>query len=50
MMFYALRCRLCGDWVDELMGERWPGEDNRERSTCLSCDPKQKEKDDDLRE
>ena len=50
LMCYALRCRLCGDWVDELMSERWPGDDNRERSTCLSCDPKQKEKDDDLRE
>ena len=49
-MCYALRCRLCGDWVDELMSERWPGDDNRERSSGLSCDPKQKEKDDYLRE
>ena len=46
-MVYWLKCKECGELVDEFQIARWPGEDQREFSTCLTCLPKAESGEDD---
>ena len=44
---YWMKCRSCGELVDEFQLDRWPGEAQRELSICLLCEPAVERDDDD---
>ena len=46
-MVYWMKCRSCGELVDEFQLDRGPGEAQGELSICLLCEPAVESDDDD---